>query len=94
MRTPKAHQSTARPYFLSNKILAVSALTTDLRRSNYLGCHEFRRATEGSRTGSVPHIFFTESVISNFDMAIESQQYVIKFQITIYNTVLMKILQS
>lgn len=59
---------------------------------NYLWGHEFRRAAKGTRTRPVPHFFFAEPIIGDFDVAIEGQKDIVKFEIAVYNSILMKVL--
>jgi hypothetical protein len=42
----------------------------DQRVRIYLRRHKLRRTTEGARTRSIPHLLFTQSVISNFDVSV------------------------
>lgn len=58
----------------------------------YLGSHELWCATEGARCRAVPHLLFAQTVISNLDMPIHSEQNVIKFQIAVDDAILVEVL--
>lgn len=60
----------------------------------YLWRHELRGTTERSRRGSIPHIFLTQTIVCNFDVAIKCQKDVIKLQITIDDIIVVEIFQS
>lgn len=84
MRTPKAHQSTARPYRCSSRICKQSAkLTSRGKTRAYLWRHELWRTTECARRLAIPHLLFTQTVIGDFDMTIQGQQDVVELEISI-----------
>ena len=49
----------------------------------YLRCHEFGSTTKRTRCLTEPHLLFTQPIIRDFHMAIQCQQDVIQFQITV-----------
>ena len=57
-------------------------------------CHKFWCPTKCTRAGPIPHLFFAKTVISNLDVPIQSQHYVVEFEIAINDSVLVKVLQS
>jgi hypothetical protein len=60
----------------------------------YLRSHELRSTTEGASCRAIPHFFLAETVIRDFNMSIKSQKNIVQLKISIYDTVLMEILQS
>ena len=85
MRTPNAHQSTARPYFLSSRIYEYGQLIGSFKISihsaiHYLGSHEFGSTTERAGGATVPHVLLTETIISNLDVTVQGQKNVVKLQ--------------
>lgn len=95
MSTPKAHQSTARPYFLSSKIYPF--VSPDHRIYNgslsYLRCHEFWRSAECAGRRSIPHLLLAQTVIGNLDVSIHGKENIIELQVTVDNTILVEVLQ-
>jgi hypothetical protein len=59
----------------------------------YLWRHELGSTAERASCAAVPHIFFTETVISNFDVSIQSKQNVVELQVTVDDTILVEVLQ-
>jgi hypothetical protein len=59
----------------------------------YFWCHKFWRATESARSRPIPHLFFAETVIGDLDVTIKSQQDIVKFQISVDDTVLVKVFE-
>ena len=59
----------------------------------YFRCHELWRTTECAGSRSVPHFLLTQPVITNFDVSIQCEQDVVKFQIAVDNTVLVEVLE-
>jgi hypothetical protein len=62
------------------------------KRTTYLGGHKLRSTTERTRRRPVPHLFLTQTVISNLDMPVHCQENIVKFQISVDDTVLVEIL--
>jgi hypothetical protein len=60
----------------------------------YLWCHEFRSTAERACSRSIPHFFFTQTVIRNLDVPVQGQQNIIEFQISVDDAVLVEVLES
>lgn len=61
--------------------------------STYLGCHEFGSTAEGACSRAIPHVFFTQSIVCDLDVAVKRQQYIVELEITIYDSVLVEVFQ-
>lgn len=48
-----------------------------------LGGHEFGSAAECARSRSVPHLFLAQTVISDFDVAVEGEKDVVELQVAV-----------
>jgi len=59
----------------------------------YLWCHEFGGTAESASRGTEPHVLLAKTIIGNLDMAIKSQQDVVKFQIAINDAILVEVLE-
>ena len=59
----------------------------------YFRSHEFRGTTECAGSAAIPHILLAETVVTNLDMAIQSQKNVVKLQITVNDTILMEVFE-
>jgi hypothetical protein len=95
MRTPKAHQSTALPYFLSKRICDKLDQVKHRKEMNAtdLWSHEFRCATECACRRAVPHLLLAQSIITNLDMTVKGQQNVIQLQVPVDDAVLVEVLK-
>lgn len=80
-------------FLIQEDLDGVSQASRQRERIIYLRCHKFRSATKGTGAGPIPHLLFAKPVVRDFDVAIKGQQDVIQFEIAIYNTVLVEILQ-
>jgi hypothetical protein len=59
----------------------------------HLGGHELGSSTEGACVGSIPHVFFAETVICDLDMSIKREKNVIELQIAIDHPILVEVLK-
>ena len=59
----------------------------------HLGCHKLGRTTERTRRTTIPHLFLAQTVIGNLDMTVERQQDIIQFEVSVDDTIFVKILQ-
>lgn len=62
--------------------------------STYLGSHKLGCTAECARRGPKPHVFLAETVIGNFDVTVKSEENVVEFQVSIYDTVFVEIFES
>lgn len=59
----------------------------------YFRRHELRSTTERARSAAVPHILLAETVVRNLDVAVQGEQDIVEFQITVDDSILMEVLQ-
>lgn len=60
---------------------------------DYLWRHELRSTAECASSRSIPHLLLTQTVISNLDVSIQSEQDVVELQITVYNSIFVEVLE-
>lgn len=63
-------------------------------RVTYLWSHELRSTAEGARGGAIVHILLTQTIIGDLDVSIQGQHDVVELEVTIHDTVLVKVLQG
>lgn len=62
-------------------------------RNTYLGCHELGSSTESASSRAIPHVFLAQTVISNPDVTVKSQHDIVKLQVAVDDTVLVKVFE-
>lgn len=56
--------------------------------------HELRSTAERAGRGTIPHVLLTETVVRNLDVSIQSQQNIVKLQVSIDDPILVEVLES
>ena len=69
-------------------------LFTTIDGNAHLWRHKFWGPAEGTSARSIPHLFFAQPIVGNFDVAVERQKNIVQLEISVNDTVLMKVLQS
>lgn len=60
----------------------------------YLRAHELGCTAERAGRGAVPHVLLAETIIGDFDVAVQGQQDIVELQVTVNDTVLVEVLES
>lgn len=59
-----------------------------------LWCHELGRSTEGASGVAIPHVLLAQTVVGDLDVTVQSEEDIVKLQVSVDDALLVEVLQS